>query len=268
VVLRLRIPTAGATPGLSGEVNPIHVFATSSEWIESGVGGITWDTRPAVGSFLGGRAGLADVWLEIALPPSAIPANGGAVSFVLDEQGGSFGRLGSRNLDPDGTGSAFAVGDYAPRLRVVTASDGIADNTDVDADGLPDAWEIRHGLDANTTTSGTSDADGDGRPLRLEYLLGRDPSVAEPLAGDIRLEAGSAPGRLRIVFRRSSAGPAAKFNTTLSGNWTTLTTEADLTAAGFTVNQHTETTDAVGFSTHTYEFTPGAGTSFFFRLGQ
>jgi iduronate 2-sulfatase len=152
-VLRLRIPPAGGVGAFSnGETSPLKIYATSAAWTESGAGGITWNTRPAFGALLASRAGSSDSWLEIALPPSSIPAGGGAaVAFTLDEQGDNYGHIMTRQYGDPANG--VALGDYAPQLRVVTATDGIALPLDTDGDGYPDAWELQNGYDPNSAAS-------------------------------------------------------------------------------------------------------------------
>ena len=46
---------------------------------------------------------------------------------------------------------------------------------DSDEDGMPDAWEKEHGLDAASAADGSIDSDGDGYTNVEEYLNGTDP---------------------------------------------------------------------------------------------
>ena len=56
---------------------------------------------------------------------------------------------------------------------------------DNDGDGMPDTWELEHGLDP-TVDDADDDPDGDGMSNYLEYLDGTDPQnppVPTPVAG-------------------------------------------------------------------------------------
>lgn len=48
-------------------------------------------------------------------------------------------------------------------------------NSDLDVDGLPDAWEIANGLDPFNPTDASLDSDGDRMSNQAEYLAGTDP---------------------------------------------------------------------------------------------
>jgi hypothetical protein len=55
---------------------------------------------------------------------------------------------------------------------------------DNDSDGMPDAWEIRYGLDPNDPSDATSDQDNDGVLALDEFLAGTIPSGSIDLDGN------------------------------------------------------------------------------------
>lgn len=66
-----------------------------------------------------------------------------------------------------------------------TDHDGIGDRTDTDDDndGLPDDWEIAHGLNPLDPSDANLDPDGDGRTTIQEYRAGTDPFHRDAVAG-------------------------------------------------------------------------------------
>jgi len=56
---------------------------------------------------------------------------------------------------------------------------GAAPLTDTDRDGLPDSWELFHGLNPNNITDAASDADADGRTALAEFQSRTDPVNAQ-----------------------------------------------------------------------------------------
>jgi hypothetical protein len=48
---------------------------------------------------------------------------------------------------------------------------------DADNDGMPDAWEVKYGLNPNKADDNSADKDGDGYTNIEEYLNGTDPTV-------------------------------------------------------------------------------------------
>ncbi|HUG35546.1 MAG TPA: hypothetical protein VML54_01270, partial [Candidatus Limnocylindrales bacterium] len=51
---------------------------------------------------------------------------------------------------------------------------------DRDGDGMPDAWEVRHGFDPDDPSDGSEDADGDGYTNVEEFLNGTHPRKRTP----------------------------------------------------------------------------------------
>jgi pectate lyase len=60
-----------------------------------------------------------------------------------------------------------------PDLRTAAAP------TDTDNDGLPDAWETKHGLNSHSATDASADLDADGYTNIEEFLNGTDPSARD-----------------------------------------------------------------------------------------
>ncbi|HTL59288.1 MAG TPA: leucine-rich repeat domain-containing protein [Candidatus Limnocylindrales bacterium] len=78
---------------------------------------------------------------------------------------------------------------------------------DSDGDGMPDAWEIAHGLNPYDSRDALQDSDGDSCPNLLEYMLGTDPqNPADGSANFVSfavMEAGV--NHLWLQFRRPHA---------------------------------------------------------------
>ncbi|MBR4170906.1 MAG: hypothetical protein IKR48_04585 [Kiritimatiellae bacterium] len=83
---------------------------------------------------------------------------------------------GADLLDPDRDGDGIATYDEW------TVSRTDPDNPDTDGDGMPDGWEVNHGLSPLDPSDADSDADGDGIPSGAEFRFGLDPQVNERTA--------------------------------------------------------------------------------------
>jgi hypothetical protein len=102
---------------------------------------------------------------------------------------------------PDGTGPSLTrvfeqeYGNDFINWMAAPPSPGRAGNqppADTDGDGIPDAYEIAHGLNFRDPTDAAQDADGDGQSNLAEYLAGTDPQIPDSLQIAIQIKAGVA----------------------------------------------------------------------------
>jgi hypothetical protein len=114
-------------------------------------------------------------WVEFSVP----------VDF---DAGWSFGPCSTRGAFDADRMEIAAVGLYVRRngscdaqnVRVddfeVLGESGGPAGGDLDADGMPNDWEARYGLDMNDAADADEDADGDGMSNLAEYMAGTNPT--------------------------------------------------------------------------------------------
>lgn len=84
---------------------------------------------------------------------------------------------------------------WTPQIR---ATPGAAnDAVDSDGDGLPDSWELFHGLNPRDAADAGRDADGDGVSNLAEFRAETNPSVADSYFGIQKVE----PSGLDLIIR-------------------------------------------------------------------
>ncbi len=190
-----------------------------------------------------------------ALPPGVVV--GGRYSGRLSNGGeeivllGPVGELVDRwtvdpKAEPMADGGGWSLVPRSERDMAATAwrlsarpggSPGAADEMsgpgpldDVDADGLPDAWERRSGLGIGSRgDGGTDDRDGDGVSNAGEWLAGTDPLRADSCLrmeaawtpdGSIRLRWGRIPARGTVVRVRDAVDGAERVLRSIPGRGT------------------------------------------------
>jgi len=125
---------------------------------------------------------------------------------------------GTPDTDTDGDGILDCKDAFPgiPGETTDTDGDGVGDNadTDADGDGMPDAWELAHGLDPLSSADAGLDADGDGTTNRDEYALGTLPDSS-----------GSHPARaIRVLPASGATSPLAPTLTAQYGDGTIVGT--------------------------------------------
>ncbi len=72
-------------------------------------------------------------------------------------------------------GIVIRVSDGSETTELSAFDLSVTENTDIDGDGMPNDWELAHGLDPFDPQDAGEDLDGDGKTNLEEYLAGSDP---------------------------------------------------------------------------------------------
>src|SRR5206468_5026256 len=129
----------------------------------------------------------------------------------------------------DGTGpslqrsSALASGNDPPNWFAAAPTAGRSATGDSDEDGMPDSWELAHGLKPNDPTDAIEDPDHDGLTNLQEYIAGTDPQDAARVL-KINSVATSTGGLLTLHFTAiGDKSYTVQFRDALSGgSWSKL----------------------------------------------
>jgi hypothetical protein len=119
------------------------------------------------------------VAIERPQPPKAA---GEPIAWVIVDEV-TYGKRPLWPTEPDGSGASLhrisiaAAGNDPANWQSGPADPGrvIKQTDDRDGDGMPDWWEIAHGLNPDSAADAAGDLDGDGIPNLAEYQGGTDP---------------------------------------------------------------------------------------------
>ena len=107
---------------------------------------------------------------------------------------------------------------------------------DSDGDGIPDGYEIAHGLDPNNPLDAALDSDGDGKTNLQEYLEGTDPRDPSSVLRVTTETRDSVTGNVTISFPSvNGLTYSVELGSDLLGVWTPLQTNLIGTGAVLSV---------------------------------
>ena len=178
--------------------NETYDFVQSHEWGDTEISGITLSQLITIDSDNDGEADAFD----------SDDDNDGVLdsddTFPLDAtetvDTDSDGLGNNSDTDDDNDGVVDDEDDAPLDPTNDTDGDGVANQDDAfpqndlytldsDSDGMPDAWELRYGLDPNDPADATSDRDNDGYTALEEFINGTVPSGSIDIDGNERYDA-------------------------------------------------------------------------------
>lgn len=170
----------------------------------------------------------------------------GKTTIVGLEDGNQLAAASLLVYTTDEDGDGYLEDDLFPNDSTEWADndqDGIGDNadTDDDNDGMPDAWEIAHGLNPKDASDKKLDSDGDGLSNFTEYLIGTRPnsidSDGDGIADGDEIHYATNPGNLDSDGDGFLDGTeiAEGFSPTEAGNRPPLQATGELEEEGFSL---------------------------------
>jgi hypothetical protein len=172
-------------------------------------------------------SGLAGTWVDgggnvlgVTARLGALASNGGPTQSLLPMPGSPAINAGHlSNVLVDARGLSRLAGAKPDAGAIET---GAAPPADGDGDGLPDLWEVFHGLNPANTTDAGLDKDGDGQNALAEFKSGTDPAdpksvlrieeiivLPVPDPPTVRLRWGHVPG---IMFQVESSSDLVQWH--------------------------------------------------------
>lgn len=107
---------------------------------------------------------------------------------------------------------------------------------DTDGDGIPDGYELAHGLNPNDPTDAAQDADGDGMSNLQEYLAGTDPQDPNSVLRITSANRDSLTGNVTISFTSVDGHTyAVEWSPSLTGAWSPVQSNIVGTGANLSV---------------------------------
>ena len=165
------------------------------------------DTTPPSGSIIINAGAAFTPTRGVSLTLKATDASGSVAGMKLSNDGKAWSAEVAYSTTQawtltqgDGTKTVYAMFRDAAGNWSAPVSDSIEFGLDTDGDGMPDAWEVAHGLDPNNPNDAGLDADNDGITNYEEYLAHTNPCDSTDNAP--RTEAGAnqqtAPTRVNL----------------------------------------------------------------------
>ncbi len=182
-------------------------------------------------------SGEALEFLEPDAPEGLLDPNPGLVPYMLAERI-SYSSAAPWPVGAAGTGHSLqrrppsSYGNEPLNWTVASPSAGRLNVADTDDDGLPDAWEELHDLDADSPLDAVADHDHDGANSLHEYWAGTDPHDSGSLFAFTSVRRENNGIRLRFYAVQGRTYAVQARDSIPSGSWQKITNLTAITATG------------------------------------